>query len=429
MTDPPLPPSDPPPPGDREAPFGAGIFGLPIPEPRDAAQGREPLEVLASQFVEALRAGNQPSIDEYALRSPRLASEILELFPFLAAMEGWKSHTELTSFDHRSLRTLTNERLGEFEILREIGRGGMGIVFEAVQRPGHRHVAVKVLPYLRSKERRERFEREAQMAAQLQHRHIVPVYGYGEHDGVCYYVMRLVKGVGLDWVMHRLRDREGIVYADEVAARFSASPEADPPIAAPREAEAAGSARSLGRNAWPQIARIGVQVADALHHAHRHGTLHRDIKPANLLLDAAGSVWITDFGLAQESREVLSHGGTGAGTLRYMAPEQFSGRCDVRSDLYSFGVTLFELLTLKPAFQAVDRRDLVEAITGSSLTPPRQVNPQVPEDLEAIVLTAAAKDPDKRYRSAGELWTDLLRFLKGERVRARRRSRWRWLSR
>jgi serine/threonine protein kinase len=428
---------------DQQPNFEAGIFGLPVPSADHGAQGREPLEFLATEFLEAIRNGKTPSIESLAARHPALAGEIRELFPLLAAMEDWKAHTEQMSYSHRSLQVLRNERLGEIRIVREIGRGGMGIVFEAERSAKHRRVAVKVLPFHRAEEWRTRFEREANTAAQLHHRHIVPVYGFGEHDGVCYYVMRLVKGVGLDWLIGRLRERGGIVYADEVAARFANSthddnaPNSDelngatsnePAKPLPREAsDSATSTRSLSRNSWHQIARIGAQVADALHYAHRHGTLHRDIKPANLLLDAQGSVWITDFGLARDTNEMHEHGGVSlAGTFRYMAPEQFSGTCDERSDIYSFGVTLYELLTLRPAFQAVDRKQMVERITQSPLLRPRDMNRDVPDGLDAIVGKATSRDPRHRYRSAGELWTDLLRFINGERVLAKSRTPWRF---
>ena len=167
------------------------------------------------------------------------------------------------------------------------------------------------------------------------------------------------------------------------------------------------------------------QIAHALHYAHTRGTLHRDIKPANLLLDANGRIWITDFGLAHSTEGLPAHQcSRTAGTLRYIAPEQFAGQVDVRSDIYSLGVTLFELLTRTPAFHAPDRQSLIASIKRSSLPRPRNLNPKIPSDLEAIIMKATAKEPASRYASAVELWADLLRFLKGQRVRARSRLRW-----
>jgi serine/threonine protein kinase len=425
---------------DHDAQFEAGISGLPVPGPHGDATGRDPLEVLASEFLENVRHGREPILDELVAAHRELADEIRELFPLLGALEDWKGYAQRTSLDHRSLETLPSKLFGDFRILREIGRGGMGIVFEAEQASNSHRVAVKVLPYVRTRERRARFHREATTAAQLRHAHIVPVHSYGEYDGLCYYVMRLVKGVGLDWLIHRLRDRQGIVYADEVAQHFADSasrdasaPESSTPFSngPPGAARLAGPAapraesRSLSRNGWQQIARIGVQIADALHHAHSHGTLHRDIKPGNLLLDADGCVWVTDFGLAQNTEEFVESGGTRlAGTLRYMAPEQFEGRFDARCDIYSLGVTLYELMTLVPAFQAADQRSLVDKIVNSPLPAPRRLNANIPRSLEAIVMKATARDARRRYASAAELWADLLRFLKGERVHAPSASRW-----
>jgi len=174
----------------------------------------------------------------------------------------------------------------------------------------------------------------------------------------------------------------------------------------------------LRRDSWLEIARIGAQVAHALHYAHTRGTLHRDIKPANLLLDANGRIWITDFGSAQTTEGPLEdQSSRAAGTLRYIAPEQFAGQFDARSDIYSLGVTLFELLTRTPAFQARDRKSLIESITQSSLPRLRRFNPKIPRDLETIVMKATAKAPAARYASAAELWGDLIRFHKGQRIR------------
>jgi eukaryotic-like serine/threonine-protein kinase len=302
---------------DQQLNFDGAIYGLPRGRPVGGVCGREPLEVLASQFVDALREHQRPSIQEYARQHPALAAEIEELFPLLAAMEEWKLFRQRTSFDHRSLTTPGNPQFGDYQVIREIGRGGMGIVFEAEERPSMRRVAIKVLPFLSSSQRRERFEREAQTAARLRHPHIVPVSRFGEHDGLCYYVMPLIRGVGLDWVIANLSGKKGAVEAKDISAGFenaggtaadlrpardethwnravleeSLSPtQQDPPDHGRFGAFSAG----ISRNSWREFARIGAQVADALHYAHLQGTLHRDVKPANLLLDGCGNVWVTD---------------------------------------------------------------------------------------------------------------------------------------
>jgi hypothetical protein len=184
---------------------------------------------------------------------------------------------------------------------------------------------------------------------------------------------------------------------------------------------------------YRSVARIGVQVADALAYAHGQKLLHRDIKPSNLLLDARGTVWVTDFGLAKEEGDDLTRTGDVVGTLRYMAPERFAGVSDARSDLYSLGLTLYEMLTLRPAFPETDRARLIQAITHQEPKAPRKLDPHTPRDLETIVLKAISKDPAGRYAAAEDLGEDLRRFLADRPIQARRTSTWermrRWCRR
>jgi serine/threonine protein kinase len=418
----------------EDSPFATDIFGLPTGRPGDAAHGRDPLEVLASDFVAALRHGEAPQIAALAAAHPALAAEIQELFPLLTAMEGWKNYRETTSYEHRALDILPGGQFGDFQIVREIGRGGMGVVFEAEELNTWRRVAIKVLPYLKSEERRALFQREASTAARLWHPHIVPVYNFGEHKGLCYYSMRLVRGVALSWVIDRLSGRQGEVAASDVSQGFEGPLHEDDHDAASKTAGQSSKFPSsrlpvvawrIARNSWFEIARIGAQVADALGYAHANGIVHRDIKPANLLLDSAANTWVTDFGLSRDQSEPLEQASSGAaGTLRYLAPEQFAGHVDVRTDIYALGVTLFELSTRTPAFGRADIRTLTDPLRRPELPPVRQVNPKIPRDLEAIVLKASAKDPAARYESATRLREDLLRFLGERRVRARGVAGW-----
>jgi hypothetical protein len=192
--------------------------------------------------------------------------------------------------------------------------------------------------------------------------------------------------------------------------------------------------RSKTETYWHSVAQIGVQVAEALAYAHQQGVLHRDIKPSNLLLDLQGTIWITDFGLAKAAAEAdLTRTGDIIGTLRYMAPERFRGTSDPRSDVYGLGMTLYELLTLGPAFVGIDRERLIHQITQSEPPRPSQLNPEVPRDLETIVLKAIDREPSHRSQTADELAEDLQRFLDDRPIRARRASlgerAWRWCRR
>jgi eukaryotic-like serine/threonine-protein kinase len=410
--------------------FATDIFGLPSGRATHGAQERDPLELLATEFVAGLRQGAEPAIESLVEAHPELAAEIQDLFPLLTAMEGWKTYRETTSYEHRSLETLSGGEFGDFRVIREIGRGGMGVVFEAEELRTARRVAIKVLPYLRSSTRRALFQREASTAARLWHPHIVPVYNFGEHEGLCYYSMRLVRGVGLNWVIDRLSGHQGSVVADDVSQGFEAA--AAKPTSNPLVGTLDGPpgqlplvAWRIARNSWFEIARIGAQVADALEYAHINGTIHGDIKPANLLLDAAANAWVTDFGLSRNQNEPREHAPAGpGGTLRYLAPEQLSGHVDVRTDIYALGVTLFELSTRTPAFESADLARLTDPLRRPQLPRARQVNSKIPRDLEAIILKATAQKPSDRYAAAARLREDLLRFLAARPVRARGTAGW-----
>jgi tetratricopeptide (TPR) repeat protein len=371
--------------------MASDLFDQPLAAGADP--GRDPLECLAEEFIERRRQGVDVSIEDFAAEHPDLAARIRDLFPALVLLEDLKPNAPAGGGLPAAGEPLG--RLGDFQVVREIGRGGMGVVYEAVQESLGRRVALKVLPpgCLASDNRLRRFLREAQAAARLHHTNIVPVFGVGQQDGLHYYVMQFIAGQGLDKM------------------QVPANP-----------------------GDWRAVARIGVQAAEALEYAHRQGVLHRDIKPANLLLDEQGVVWIADFGLAKLADvEDLTHPNDTLGTLRYMAPEQFAGRFDARSDVYGLGLTLYELLVQRPAFDEDDRGRLVRQITQAEPPRPRKLRPDIPADLETIVVKATASQPEHRYQTAGELAADLQCFLEDRPIRARRISAagrlWRWCRR
>jgi len=311
--------------------------------------------------------------------------------------------------------------MGDFLVVREIGRGGMGIVYEAVQQSLGRHVALKVLslPGLLHDSRLERFRREARAAARLQHGHIVPVYDYGTHEGTYYYTMQFVPGQSLDLVISQLRKSRS---SDTHEIKRQADEKTPPSDTCATSLSDTEFSTTVGRREfYRRVARIGLQAAEALAYAHSEGVLHRDIKPSNLLLDAKANIWITDFGLAQlEGADELTHSGDFVGTLRYMAPERLEGCSDRRSDLYSLGVTLYELLTLQPFFPHHSRAELLKRIVEDAPQSPRRINPTIPVDLETVVLKAIAKDQAARYQRAEQLAEDLRRFLADRPILARR---------
>ena len=443
----------------------------------DSSADRNPVEELAEEFLARFRRGERPALSEYTSRFPNLASEIRDLFPALVMLEDVRPPAQGDSASIEAVPAANGkklERLGDYRILREVGRGGMGIVYEAEQESLGRHVALKVLPSQSLLEDRhlQRFQREARAAARLHHTNIVPVFGVGEQDGLHYYVMQFIQGQGLDQVLAVLeRLRKGTntdsfqeparvemasaaAVANSLLTGVFALPTADKGTGIQSESpkpEATSSASSssssihlpgqsaermadAGQLYWHSVARIGIQVADALTYAHGQGTLHRDIKPANLLLDTQGIVWVTDFGLAKAAdSEDLTHTGDVVGTLRYMAPERFKSKADARSDVYALGLTMYELLTLRPAFDASERNRLFLQVMSVDPPRPRKLNPAVPRDLETIVLKAAARDPGHRYQSAEEMAEDLRRFTDDKPIRARPVSElekaWRWCRR
>ena len=481
----------------------------------EPAVDRDDFEVVAESFLARFRAGQRPSIDDLAARHPELADQIRELLPALVMVE-----KDLT-IDHDpgssgpqappAPAPGVERRLGDYRILREIGRGGMGVVYEAEQVSLGRQVALKVLPGQVAADRLalERFRREAKAAARLHHTNIVPVFEVGQRRRGGLLRDAVHRGPGARQGHRRAgaaprsraeagrggmapgrprpprRPVRGSPRRRRVAesllnGRFAtegAGPSTDmqpaaatgpaatepfdsgcepprrispsrirtgrarprPPPAGPRPCcrAAVRSRRShlSGRRApfFRSVAQIGRQAAQGLAYAHASGIVHRDIKPSNLLLDHAGVVWIADFGLAKGEDEGLTHTGDILGTLRYMAPERFRGEGDARADVYALGLTLYELLTLRPGFDSSDRLKLIEQIKTEEPLRPRSIDARIPRDLETIVLKAIEKDPKARYQSAEAMAEDLRRFLADEPIRARQVSAaeryWRWARR
>ena len=363
-----------------------------VSEPTDDVL--ELVDVLASDFIASYRNGDRPTVEEYANRHPELSDSIRRMFPLVASIERIKLNEQVETSGGATLAGREVSQLGDYRIIREIGRGGMGIVFEAHQESLDRHVAIKILPKqsLLDDEALKRFRREATTAAAMHHTNIVPIYGMGESDGSHYLVMQLVDGKSLD----------SAITADT-------------------------------ETSCNDVARIGEQVADAISYAHASGVIHRDIKPANILIEADGTAQVTDFGLAKNVNNDITNTRTVSGSLRYMAPERFSGVSNKAGDIYGIGITLYELLAGRPAFEATDAEHLISSITDARLKPIHAVRPDVPTDLSTIVGKAMHVDPSQRYQSAAELRDDLQRFLANEPIKARRTSLWgrfvRWVRR
>jgi eukaryotic-like serine/threonine-protein kinase len=479
-------------------------------------QELELVERLAEEFTARLRRGEKPTIKEYVERYPNLAEIIRDTFQALAVMEDLAPRSgdslgEASPGTRPTLGAARLDYLGDYRIIREVGRGGMGIVYEAEQVSLGRHVAVKVLPkeLLENPKHRARFEREAKAAAKLHHTNIVPVFGVGEENGMGYYVMQFIQGLALDEVLDELKrmkrasgssviiaelsrsrpKRRDVSAADVARSLMDGSFQplaekasngsgrrplldetiAHEPLAAPADLEQprhslvgasasqherfespaeltasaqksdtlsvpsasevlSGSSSDTHKKDreftyWQSVANIGVQVAEALQYAHGQGILHRDIKPSNLLLDLRGTVWVTDFGLAKlDDDRGLTQTGDILGTLRYLAPETFRQHADARSEVYSLGLTLYELLALRPAFEPTNRHALIDQVLSGQIEPLVKRNHEIPRDLATIVHKAVERDSRHRYQTAQDLADDLRRFIDDEPIQARQLS-------
>jgi serine/threonine protein kinase len=343
-------------------------------------------------YLADLQAGRAPDRAQLLTAHPDLAAQLEQC---LSGIE----------FVHRAAQPAPGAptQLGDFRIVREVGRGGMGVVYEAEQESLQRRVALKVLRFgaVADREAMQRFQREAETVARLHHTNIVPIFAVGCEQGVHYYAMQFIEGKSLAAIL-------------EEAQRARSPDEENPSLALRLTMDS------------KQIAGLGLQAAEALAHAHARGVIHRDIKPSNLILDHDGCLWLTDFGLAKRIDEVtLTMTGVLMGTPRYMSPEQAAAvkqPVDHRTDVYSLGATLYELATGKPVFDAATPQGVITQILHDEPIAPRLIRSQLPRDLETILLKCLAKDPGRRYPTAHALAEDLRAFLDGRPIAARRPS-------
>ncbi|HEV3448096.1 MAG TPA: serine/threonine-protein kinase, partial [Gemmataceae bacterium] len=378
-----------------------------MPEPVQTSPAEESLSAVLTELLEMLEQGQAPDRNAWTSRYPQFAAELEEFFTSHEHFEPWAA--PLRSVVRALMPTPRPEEsptpgegpdgpvpaapdrvpgsLPDYELLAEIGQGGMGVVYKARQKSLNRLVAVKMIRAggpAREDDLR-RFRNEAEAVAHLDHAQIVPVHEVGEHAGQHYFTMKLIEGGSLDRQL----------------ACFSAEPKA--------------------------AARLLAAVARAVHHAHQRGILHRDLKPGNVLVDAAGQPHVTDFGLAKrvEVDSSLTQSGVLIGTPSYMAPEQTSGvrgAITTATDVYGLGAVLYAMLTGQPPFRGDHVLETLRQVREQEPQSPSAVNPRVDRDLATITLKCLRKEPEQRYASAAALADDLERWLKDEPIRAKRPS-------
>jgi WD40 repeat protein/serine/threonine protein kinase len=363
------------------------------------------LDAALLDYLKRRDAGQAPTRDERKLLYGDLADELERLIdglPSVPWLPGWPPtpapRPEIQPFGH-------------YEQFSELGGGGQGIVYKAWDTGLKRFVAVKLMLHGKysSPEDVQRFRREAEIAANLDHPHIVPIHEIGEHDGVPYLDMKLIEGGTLtkrlgDFRLPELDRKSG---KDATGAAWSKT----------RLAERAR-----------KLAQLLVMIAEAVHYAHQRGLIHRDLKPGNILLDRKDEPQVTDFGLAMhlEASDNADSADMIVGTAPYMAPEQ--ARCEkaltVAVDVYALGAILYQLLTGRPPFRGEHVVDILQQVADKEKepVPPSQERPNVPRDLEAICLKCLHKDPNKRYATALKVAEDLGRYLAGQPIKGRRVS-------
>ena len=349
------------------------------------------IDEIVSRYLDRINSGETLNPLEILAEHPGLGGEILKDLQTYHSLDSSGAAPPLGT-------------LGDYTLRRQIGRGGMGVVYDAWQNSMDRRVALKVLPVGVAVDEKafQRFMREARTAGRLDHPNVVHVHGLGIDEQTPYYAMEYVEGQTLAQILTGLKDAE---------------PETDTVF---------GKKERVGY--FETLADAFADVSDGLQHAHSKGVIHRDVKPSNLILDSEGRLRVLDFGLARlEGQESLTISGDFIGTPAYVSPEQARRQkipIDHRTDIYSLGATLYEMLISRPPFRGGDHADTLSQIIERDPTEPRKINPRVPKDLETIVLKCLRKEPEDRYGTAEALAQDLRRFVRGDPIEARPQSQW-----
>ncbi|MCK5940567.1 MAG: serine/threonine protein kinase [Planctomycetes bacterium] len=400
------------------------------PEHPEDAPSDDPIERLLFECLEA----DEPerAVDRAAIEHPDLADELR------------RAYAEMARFDLVGEATpppaaaeSMPEQLGDYRLLERLGAGGMGVVYLARDVVLQRTVALKLIrpEHLYLPGARERFQREVETIARLQHAGIVPIYGVGKSDGMPYFTMQHINGCSLSAALSELQRRETPPDGRALLALVSSDASRD---GSGSTSGTGSSAHGIDGLAWPDVCvSLAIQVAAALHHAHERGVLHRDVKPSNVLITTDGRARLVDFGLARlEGAQQLTATTSQIGSLPYLPPEQLDDAAVIPSahqDVYALGVTLYEMLTLDSAFQRDSAEATRAAIRDGRPRPLRQRNPAVNDDLATVCATAMAHEPARRYATMADFVRDLDNVRCHRPIEARRPTTWvrlgRWAQR
>ncbi len=374
-------------------------------------EGPNPVDELLLEALESMTTGDEAIVERLCAEHPHLATELRERVEVLREMQLLPNDAAAMAFP---------ERLGEFRLVRRLGGGGMGVVYEALQEPLGRTVALKLIrpEHLYFAQSRERFRRETEAVARLAHPGIVTIHTVGEAQGAPYFAMEMIQGATLDQALEQVAGLtpDTLLGSDLRAAVLSVAP--------PDDGVDPEHVDELFSGSWVEACmRIALRMSEALAHAHSRGVLHRDIKPSNIAVTLEGRVVLLDFGLAalDDNLRMTSAGAT-LGSVLYMSPEQLAGRADeidARTDVYALGVTLYELLALEPPFARADSTQTRAAILEGRPPPIRARSHGVPRDLEIVCLHAMEHDRARRYPSMEAFGADLRAVLEGRPISAR----------